>query len=99
MPRTSYELPTKRESATATLARNPHQDADRQPARQHERAPVTKEWERNSGDRHEVEGHANVDQHVHEPARHQPERDETAERVIRALGDLGNAQEEPEEQR
>ena len=70
-----------------------------QPAREHERAAVAEERQRNPGDRHEVERHADVLEDVREPAREQPERHQAAERIVRALRDADHAQEQKQEQR
>ena len=52
--------------------RDAQQDPDRQPTREHERAAVAEERQRNAGDRHEVERHAHVHENVNEPARARP---------------------------
>src|SRR5690606_13226162 len=61
------------------------EDADGKPARKHERAAVAEERKRNSGDRHEVERHADVHHHVNEPRREQSESHEAREWLIGAL--------------
>src|SRR3954463_7315751 len=81
---------------TAALAGNTDEYADRKPAREHEGAAVAEERERDSRDWHEVDRHADVLQHVNQPAGQQTEGDETTERVVRALGDPNDAQEERE---
>src|SRR4051812_1155311 len=83
---------------TAALAGNAYEDADREPAREHEGAAVAEEGERDSRDWHEVDRHADVLQHVHEPAREQAECDETAEGVVGAFGDPNHAQEKREKE-
>src|SRR5437667_255539 len=92
-------LPPEGERATPSLAGNAHQDADGKPAREHERAAVRKERQRDSCDRHEIQRHADVDEHVHKPARHQSECDQTAVGIICSLGYLRDAEEQPEKKR
>src|SRR5687768_18558504 len=61
-------LPSKRQRAPATLARNPHEDADGEPTREHERSSVAEERKRDPGDRHQIERHSHVHEYVYEPA-------------------------------
>src|SRR5437588_9995203 len=84
--------------AAATLAGDAHEYPNGQPAGKHERPAIAEEWQRNSSDRHEVDGHADVLEHVHQPTGEQSERDETTERVIRSLSDSHHSQKEREKE-
>src|SRR5262245_2081515 len=66
--------------SAAPLARDPHENADRKPARKHERSAIAEEWQRDARDRHEIDRHADVLENVDEPAREKAERNEAAER-------------------
>src|SRR6185437_11545941 len=85
--------------AAAAFARDASEYADRKPRREHERAAVAEERQRNPGDRHQVQCHADVLEDVREPARQQSERDEAAECIVRALGDPDHPQKEKEKER
>src|SRR5689334_24863432 len=65
--------------SSPAFARDAHQDADGEPAREHERAAVAEEGQRDAGDRHEVDRHADVLEHVNEPTREETKGDQTTE--------------------
>src|SRR5688572_26909361 len=92
-------LPAQRERAASPLAGYPHQNPYRDPAREHEGSAVAEKRQRNSGNRHQVQRHSDIYQHVHEPPGHQSECHETAVGVVGSLGDLSDAKEQPEEKR
>src|SRR5437016_1510143 len=79
--------------SASSLAGDAYENSNRQPAREHERSAIAEERQRNACDGHEIDRHADVLEHVHEPTREQSKRDETAERIVRAFGDANYAQE------
>src|SRR6478672_8660672 len=87
------------EHASSSFTRNASEDSDREPACEHERSAVAEERQRNARDRHQVERHAHVLEHVREPAREKSKRHQARERIIRAFGDANDAQEQEQKER
>src|ERR1043166_6052158 len=78
---------------------NPEGQADGQRGGQQEGAAVGEERQRNPGDRHDVDRHADVLEQVGEEEPQQPEDHQAGERVARPARDAEHHQEEPEEER